>query len=282
MPRPRPIARFVSALALGLSAAACGYTREQWQAQQDKYERVVTKQRTSEEKLDALNADLVIAKEKLKELQDKVKALGLDLETPVSVGASADTLKERELAVQAYRLQAKQLEAIATRFELLRVRFEPLKKEGVEVRVRKNRMMISISSDALFDAGKDALKKEGKELLAKVVAILASEGALANRDYQVAGHSDNKPLKGSALQDNWALSVMQARQILLFMIDEKGGKMAANHWSAAGYADTDPLASNETDEGKKANRRVELVLLPSVEEQTDLRGIGRSEAAPKK
>ena len=112
------------------------------------------------------------------------------------------------------------------------------------------------------------------------VAIIAEDTGLANRDYQVAAHTDSTPLKGAALQDNWALSVMRARQLLLYMIDEKGGKLAAKHWSAAGFADTDPIASNETDEGKQANRRCEIVLLPTLEETLDLRGIGG--AAPKK
>ena len=268
------------ALSLGLLASACGYTHEQWQAQIDKYDRVVTKQRVSDEKLDGLNADLVIAKDKLKQLQDKVKALGIDLESTSSVATATDTLRDRDIALQEYRLKIKQLEAIAGRYELLRMKFEGLAKLGVEVRVRKNRMVISLPGDTLFDAGKDAIKKEGKELLAKVAAILGEDPALANRDYQVAGHTDSTPLKGSALQDNWALSVMRARQLLLFMIDEKGAKLAANHWSAAGYADTDPIASNETDDGKKANRRCELVLLPTLEEMLDLRGIGS--AAPKK
>lgn len=274
--RSNPRWIFTGAFALGLSLSACGYTHEQWQAQQDKYERVVAKQRVSDEKLDALNADLVVAKDKLKELQDKVRALGIDLDTSGSVVAAADTLKERELALAAYRLQVKQLQAIATRFELLRARFEPLQKEGVEVRVRKNKLVVSLPGDALFDAGKDSLKKEGKELLAKVAGILSGEAALASRDFQVAGHTDNKPLKGSALPDNWALSVLRARQVLVFMVDEKGGKMAPNRWSAAGYADADPIASNDTDEGKAANRRCEIVLLPSVEEQMDLRGVGAS------
>lgn len=277
---PHPRWLRASALSLGLLASACGYTHEQWQAQIDKYDRVVSKQRVSDEKLDALNADLVIAKDKLKALQDKVKALGIDLEGTGNVSVAADTLREREIAVQEYRLKVKQLEAIAGRYELLRMKFDGLAPLGVEVRVRKNRLIVSLPGDTLFDANKDSLKKEGKELLAKVASIIAEDSGLANRDYQVAGHTDSTPLKGAALQDNWALSVMRARQLLLFMVDEKGGKLPSKRWSAAGYADTDPIASNDTDEGKKANRRCELVLLPTLEETLDLRGIGG--AAPKK
>lgn len=242
----------------------------------DKYDRVVAKERTSEEKLDALNADLAIARDKLKELQDKVKALGIDIDTKESMGTAADTLREREIAVQEFRLKMKQLEAIAARYELLKVKFADLAKFGIEVGVRKNRLVVTIPSDLLFDAGKDTFKKEGKELLAKVAAAIGADNALANRDYQVAAHTDGKPLKGSAFADNWALSVMRARQIVLFMIDEKGGKLAPKHFEATGFADTDPRASNETEEGQQANRRCELILLPTLEESMDLRAIGAS------
>ena len=69
---------------------------------------------------------------------------------------------------------------------------------------------------------------------------------------------------------------MRAREVLLYLIapqeaKEGGGGLNSGHLHAAGYGDTDPIDSNETPEGRQANRRVELVMLPDVEEMLDLK-----------
>jgi chemotaxis protein MotB len=134
-------------------------------------------------------------------------------------------------------------------------------------------MVISLPGDVLFDSGRDSLKKDGEDILGKVAAVIKGDGSLQNRDYQVAGHTDNKPLQGGAFRDNWGLSLMRARSVLIFLVSDKGGQLPVNHWSAAGFADTDPIASNDSDEGRQKNRRCDLIVVPSVEEMLDLKAI---------
>ena len=57
--------------------------------------------------------------------------------------------------------------------------------------------------------------------------------------------------------------------------DKGGGGLPPSNWSAAGYADTDPVSSNDTDEGRKKNRRVELVVQPDVEEMLNLKSLAK-------
>ena len=61
-------------------------------------------------------------------------------------------------------------------------------------------------------------------------------------------------LKGGLFLDNWGLSLMRSRQVLLYLINPKKGALPATRWSAAGFADTDPIATNKTEEGKQKNR----------------------------
>jgi chemotaxis protein MotB len=71
---------------------------------------------------------------------------------------------------------------------------------------------------------------------------------------------------------------MRARSVLTFLVtpqEEGGGGLDPKNWSAAGYADTDPLANNDTPEGRAKNRRVELVVLPNVEEMLNLNSLAR-------
>jgi chemotaxis protein MotB len=134
-------------------------------------------------------------------------------------------------------------------------------------------MVISLPGDVLFDSGRETLKKDGKDILLKVASIIKADAQLTARDYAVAGHTDNQPLAHGPFKDNWGLSLMRAREVLVFLVDPAQGSLPIQHWSAAGFADTDPVADNASDDGRQKNRRCELIVLPSVEEMLDLKAI---------
>jgi chemotaxis protein MotB len=128
----------------------------------------------------------------------------------------------------------------------------------------------------LFASGQDELKDQGKKVLDAVAEVLRNDQQLRTRYFQIAGHTDNKPLKGGRFGDNWGLSVMRARQVLIYLIaptgsKEGGGGLDATRLHAAGYGETDPVADNGGEPGRQQNRRVELVLMPDVEEMLDLK-----------
>jgi chemotaxis protein MotB len=72
---------------------------------------------------------------------------------------------------------------------------------------------------------------------------------------------------------------MRARSVVAFLTAPpdkgQGGGLDRSHWSAAGYADTDPVAGNDTEEGREQNRRVELVVQPNVEEMLNLNSLAK-------
>jgi chemotaxis protein MotB len=187
-------------------------------------------------------------------------------------------VEELQRALKEYQERAAQLERIKQRFELLRAKLQKLTDLGLKVEIRRNRMVIRLPGDVLFASGDDKLSKEGNQVLDAVAEVIRNDKQLAGRYFQVAGHTDNKPLKGGRFGDNWGLSAMRARQVLLYLVHpvdpkEGGGGLAAERLHAAGYGDTDPVAKNDADEGRKQNRRVELVLMPDVEEMLDLKSL---------
>jgi chemotaxis protein MotB len=137
----------------------------------------------------------------------------------------------------------------------------------LRVRVVRGRMVVELSENILFDSGKSDLKKEGQEALTQVASVLAS---IANRDFQIAGHTDNIPIKSSKFPSNWELSKARSVTVARFLA-EKG--VDPSRLSAAGYADTQPVASNADKEGRQQNRRIEIVLMPNLDELPDLSGI---------
>ena len=139
-------------------------------------------------------------------------------------------------------------------------------------------MVISLPGDVLFSSGEDKLRDEGKQVLAAVADVIKKDAQLSARYFQIAGHTDNKPLNGGQFKDNWGLSAMRARSVLVFMIgppDAKGsgGGLDPEKLHCAGYGETDPIADNGTDAGRQTNRRVELVLMPDVSEMLDLKSL---------
>jgi len=263
---------------LGLLAVSCGYSEEEWQKQLDKYNQLSAQNQATESKLAQVQRDLDETKKRVSDLTKQLEAAGLDLsklsgdlqEKDAKVSKLSASLEERERALAEYKARAKQLEAIKARFELLKKKLDELTKLGLAVNIRRNRMVISLPGDVLFDSGKESLKKEGEAILDKVAGVVKNDRSLLDRDYQVAGHTDNRPLAGGVFKDNWGLSLMRAREVLMYL--QKQG-MPRSHWSAAGFGDTDPVGTNDTDEGRQKNRRCDLIVVPSVEEMLDLKEI---------
>lgn len=262
----------LSCLVLSLLAAGCGHSEDEWQAQLGKYQSL---QASAGAREAALQKELDEARQRVADLEAQLKAVGVDLkELETEKSKIAATLQERERALAEYKARAARLEQIRQRYELLRKKLDALTKVGLAVNIRKNRMVISLPGDVLFDTGKDTLRKDGEEILKQVAAVIRHDRSLLDRDYQVAGHTDSLPLGRPPFHDNWGLSLMRARSVLLYLIG-KNGNLPRQRWSAAGYADTDPVAPNTTRDGQQKNRRCELVVLPDVDEMLDLKELAK-------
>jgi len=265
--------RTLAILALVVSAAGCGHSEEEWQAQLAKYEQLSQQNKDALDKLKKTSQELEAERGRVADLEAKLKAMGISLEeTTGKVSQLSASLEEQEKALRQYKERAALLEAIKARFDALRKKLDQLTKLGLAVNIRNNRMVISLPGDVLFDSGQDTLKKDGKAILDQVAGIINADPSLKSRTYQVAGHTDDRALKGGGMfKDNWGLSLMRGRSVLIYLVDN--GQMPRDKWSAAGFADTDPVSSNDSDEGRQKNRRCDLIVVPSVEEMLDLKSL---------
>ncbi len=259
---------------LSALASGCGYSEEEWQAQLAKYNQLQAENQQNKAQLAKVNQDLAEAQNRVAALEKELQDAGVNLqETSKKLSSVSASLEEREKALAEYQARARQLEQIKARFETLKRKLDELTKLGLAVNIRRNRMVISLPGDVLFDSGRETLKKDGQAILEKVAGVINADPSLRGRDYQVAGHTDNRPFSGGPYKDNWGLSLMRAREVLMFLVNDKGGKLPAQHWSAAGFAETDPVATNDSDDGRQKNRRCDLIVVPSVEEMLDLKAI---------
>jgi len=138
----------------------------------------------------------------------------------------------------------------------------------IKVTVRNGRMLLVLPNDILFDSGKVEIKDEGKTAIANVAKVLAG---MPDRHFLVAGHTDNVPIKTKKFRSNWELSTQRAVEVTRLLVE---GGMKPAQLGAAGYADFDPAASNDTPDGQKQNRRIEIVVEPNLSELPSLEGLG--------
>jgi chemotaxis protein MotB len=133
-------------------------------------------------------------------------------------------------------------------------------KGDIRIKQVRDRLTINMVDRVLFDSGQGQVKPAGLKVLKQVSDILKN---VTDKQIRIEGHTDNVPIGGklkSRFPSNWELSTARATSVVRYLIDE-GGVDRAN-LSAVGYADMRPVASNATEEGRTANRRIEITLYP--------------------
>lgn len=130
-------------------------------------------------------------------------------------------------------------------------------EETATVKITQRGIEISLGDRTLFDLGKAELKDEAKNILKIVYDKLKG----MENDIIIEGHTDNVPINTTRFPSNWELSTTRATNVLRFLLSQDNS--LRGRISAAGYAETKPLTSNETNGGRRKNRRVDIVILES-------------------
>lgn len=172
-----------------------------------------------------------------------------------------DDLKTRSAELSVRAEKAAELEKATATYQDLQKKLEKEIQEGkIQITEMKNRLTMTMVDKILFPSGSAEVSKDGKLVLDKVISILKD---VKDKRIQVEGHTDNVRIL-SAIKakypTNWELSTARATQVVRYL-QETGG-LDPKNLSATGYAEYQPVAPNDTDEGKARNRRIEIVLLP--------------------
>jgi chemotaxis protein MotB len=130
---------------------------------------------------------------------------------------------------------------------------------AASLKIEARGLVVAIVTDkVLFDSGSDQIKTEGEAVLG---ALAPAFKELPNQ-LSIEGHTDNVPIATSRFASNWELSTARATTVLRVLVEHDG--LDPTHVSAAGYADQRPIASNDSPDGRSANRRVEIVVRAMV------------------
>lgn len=129
----------------------------------------------------------------------------------------------------------------------------------LSVSIDRGRMVIQLPQDILFQSGSATVGADGRQTLAEVASVLAE---LDDRRFQVEGHTDDVPISTERFPSNWELSTARALSVVRLLVQ---GGVPPESLSGAGYGEFQPVASNDDAEGRRRNRRIEIVMLPNLD-----------------
>jgi chemotaxis protein MotB len=133
-------------------------------------------------------------------------------------------------------------------------------KGEITITQLRGKLKVNMLDEILFDSGKTTIKPQGVEVLERLGSILVT---VKDRAINIEGHTDNVPIGaelGKRYPTNWELSAARATTVARYLQEKTG--IDPGFLSATGYGEYQPVAPNETEEGRARNRRIEIVLVP--------------------
>lgn len=200
------------------------------------------------------------------ELRNELQGLGKNVDKLLAdKGTLSSALDQAKTRLDELRKAQAAADSRAALFRDLALKFQKMIDAGqLKIVLRNGRMVIQLANDVLFDSGQIEIKPGGQQALGQIATVLAS---IANRKFQVAGHTDNVPLGTPTTSlrfgSNWELSTARAVEVVRFLIAH-GVKPV--ELSAAGYGEFDPIAANDSAASRAKNRRIEITLQPNIDE----------------
>ncbi|WP_242393013.1 OmpA/MotB family protein [Anaeromyxobacter oryzisoli] len=233
--------------------------RKDWQAEQARRAKLQESFDQVKAQLDGLAQDASALREKIRADESTLAQKEAELRAAQAKGADLQALVD-ELSKSKKKLEAAkaELERKSAEYDQLANALRAEIDAGrVELTELRGRTTVKMKDKILFASGSATIGKDGREALRRVGEALRS---LNGKSIRVDGHTDNVPTSGSTFASNWELSSARALAVVRFL-QEQG--VDPTRLSAAGFGEFQPIASNETAEGRSQNRRIEITLVPA-------------------
>ena len=180
-----------------------------------------------------------------------------------SIKKSMDNLGMKDAYIKGLQMSLAQKDSLNLALVMnLKGAIGNMDDKDINIKVDKGVVFIDISDKLLFKSGSYVVTDQAKDVLGKVAKVLKNQ---PNMEFMVEGHTDNVPfMKKGELVDNWDLSVKRSTTIVRLLQTQYGIDPASI--IAAGRSEYQPVTSNSTTEGKAANRRTRIVILPQLDQ----------------
>jgi chemotaxis protein MotB len=241
----------IFALPALLLFAACG--KKQMQAELDAKTAQVAQLEKQIENMQATTGSLLNRMEDLSVVnKEGAQSIRQSLETLTRQYGFIETLTER--------IQAKDSLNLVLVMNLKRS-LTDVNDEDVQVEIREGVVYVSISDKMLFATGSTRINRSADRVLGKLANVLNNHPEL---NIVVEGHTDNVPMGGECISDNWDLSVLRATSVVRAMTTKFG--VSPDRLTASGHGEYMPKEDNALAEGRSANRRTEIIIAPRLDQ----------------
>ncbi len=213
--------------------------------------------------IDGLNKQISLLKDNntqaLKQLEDMSVISSSQAE---SIKKSMENIGAKDVYIQSLQEQMARKDSLNMALVMnLKGAVGNLDDKDINIKVDKGVVYIDISDKLLFKSGKYEVTSDAKTVLGKVALVLKNQPDI---EFMVEGHTDNVPYSKGVLVDNWDLSCKRATSVIRILQNQYGLDPAK--MSAAGRSEYKPVTDNNTPEGKAANRRTRIVILPQLDQ----------------
>lgn len=205
----------------------------------------------------SLQDDKVLLQTKNAQGQDNMKALSD--ESKLTIEAQAKQLRDFQDIIQT---QSDIMHNLKNSISKALMNYEA---DELSIYLENGNVYVSLQDKLLFKSGSDVVDPKGLEALKTLTKILKSTEDI---HVIIEGHTDNVPIKTKQYKDNWELSTARATTIVRLLTENNG--FDSNRITASGRGQFHPVQTNETEEGRAANRRTEVILSPDLKELYNL------------
>ena len=221
------------------------------------------KKMLSDAEIESLNKQIAFLKENntqaLKQLQDLSVISSSQAE---SIKKSMENIGAKDSYIQDLQASMARKDSLNMALVMnLKGAIGNLDDKDINIKVDKGVVYIDISDKLLFKSGSYDITENAKQVLGKVAAVLKAQPDI---EFMVEGHTDNVGFSKGVLIDNWDLSVKRSTSVVRILQNQYGLDPAKI--AAAGRSEYKPVADNSTAEGKAANRRTRIVILPQLDQ----------------
>lgn len=174
--------------------------------------------------------------------------------------AREQALKDKDAELEKEKAQQR---AMLEAYENSRNNSAPAAAPAADIQVQKqgDQVTLTVLSSVLFNSGRSELTPEGKRALKQAAQMIRA--SYADGQVEVRGYTDNVPIRYSPYKSNMDLSCARATAVVRYMVDSEG--FPADKLTMTGCGETHPVASNSTADGRKKNRRAEIVVRPKTQ-----------------
>jgi chemotaxis protein MotB len=170
---------------------------------------------------------------------------------PTSTGEAQPHTQAANAGIDMVELQKKLKKALGKEIE----------RQEVALRMTPEGFVISLHELGFFSSGQAQLMPGASEKIKRIASVLLEYGL----DMRVEGHTDNIPIHNAQFASNWDLSTARAMAVAMMLIDDAG--VNPQRLSIAGYGEYHPAAANDSEDGRRANRRVDIVVVSTYPAQ---------------